>query len=210
MLRTKNAVRFIADLARRPLLAIAALMLVSCASRPPPLDVPTPPLASQPRDASAPDSPPARERRSPFVEPPGVVFSEVTQATIPSTICVPGWTATVRPSTSFAQSVKRKMLQEAGKDPSEALKYELDHFLPLALGGHPRSIDNLWLQEWNGPRSARIKDRLERNLQLAVCGGTLTLQEARAAIVGGWIDAYKRFVGMTRGMPGIREDEAVE
>ena len=135
MLRTKNAGRMIEDFARRTLLAIAALMLASCASTPPPVDIPTPPLASQPHDASTPDSDPARERRSPFVEPPGVIFSEVTQMTITSTICVPGWTATVRPSTSFTQGVKKKMLQQAGKDPSEALRYELDHFVPLALGG---------------------------------------------------------------------------
>ena len=31
------------------------------------------------------------------------------------------------------------MLEQAGVDPSEAIKYELDHFVPLALGRHPRA-----------------------------------------------------------------------
>jgi hypothetical protein len=54
----------------------------------------------------------------------------------------------------------------AGLDRAEAVKYELDHFVPLAIGGHPRSEDNLWLQSWVGAWNARVKDRLERRLQV--------------------------------------------
>jgi hypothetical protein len=31
------------------------------------------------------------------------------------------------------------MLARAGIDPQQAIVYELDHFVPLASGGHPRS-----------------------------------------------------------------------
>ena len=85
-------------------------------------------------------------RRSPFEEPPGAYSSDVTQSNIATTICIPGWTATVRPSTSFTQGVKRLMLRRASLDPADAIKYELDHYVPLAIGGHLRSGDNLWLQ----------------------------------------------------------------
>jgi hypothetical protein len=53
------------------------------------------------------------------------------------------------------------MLARAGHKPAEAPQDELDHFVPLALGGHPAAEDNLWLQSWVGEWSARIKDRLE-------------------------------------------------
>ena len=107
----------------------------------------TPETASaQPSERSAPPT-----RRSPFSEPPGVFFADVHQGNVAQTICVPGWTATIRPSKSFTQGLKRVMLARAGLPPTEAVKYELDHFVPLAVGGHPRSEDNLWLQRGVAP-----------------------------------------------------------
>lgn len=148
---------------------------------------------------TAPSGPPTAAEapvgRSPFTEPRGVVVNAaVTQESIASTICISGWTATVRPPTSYTNRVKRAMLQQAGLDLSSADKYELDHFVPLALGGHPTSIDNLWLQSWDGAWSARLKDRLERTLQLHVCAGRIRLDEARSAIQRGWKAAYKKYV----------------
>jgi hypothetical protein len=105
----------------------------------------------------------APAKRSPLREPPGVFFADVTQANVSSTICVSGWTATVRPSTSFTGRLKLLMLSRAGLQPADAARFELDHYFPLALGGHPRSEDNLWLQPWEGTWTARLKDRLERS-----------------------------------------------
>ena len=99
------------------------------------------------------------------------------------------------------------MLRDAGVPESEAIKYELDHFVPLALGGHPRSIDNLWLQHWDGPWSARVKDRLERALQLKVCAGQVALDAARSAIERDWKRAYEIYVGR---VPATRESETLE
>lgn len=56
------------------------------------------------------------------------------------------------------------MLSQAGLDPKNAIKYELGHLVPLAVGGHPPSEDALWLQEWDGEWNARLKNRLERRL----------------------------------------------
>jgi hypothetical protein len=46
----------------------------------------------------------------------------VTQANIHQTICVPGWAATVRPSTSFTNGVKAKLLREQGLPQADAPK----------------------------------------------------------------------------------------
>ena len=103
-------------------------------------------------------------------------------------------------------------MQRAGLDPADSIKYELDHYVPLALGGHPRAEDNLWLQSWDGTWSARTKDRLERRLQVLVCAGKLSLRTARDAIQDGWRAAYREYVGVepTALLRGIEEEEVVE
>ena len=64
---------------------------------------------------------------------PGEVNPAVTQDTIHQTICVSGYTATIRPTVSYTNDLKRRLLAE------QHLKgtigdYELDHFIPLELG----------------------------------------------------------------------------
>ena len=163
------------------------------------------------QEREVPASVDARSVRSPLAQPPGALFADVMQASISTTICTPGWTATVRPSTSFTQGVKLKFLREAGLDLDRAVDYELDHFVPLALGGHPRSLDNLWLQRWDGEWNAHLKDRLERRLQVMVCEGRLTLRAAQTAVERNWKRAYRRYVVQTRGASSeLADDEVVD
>jgi len=135
--------------------------------------------------------------------PPGAINEDVTQDNIQHTICVSGWTATVRPSTVYTNGVKKKLMREQGLPEPDISKYELDHFIPLSLGGHPRKIENLWLQPWDGQWGAKTKDRLERRLHALVCAGAMMLTQAREAIRTDWISAFKRYVG-------DREPAAVE
>ena len=72
---------------------------------------------------------------------------DVTENTIAQTICVVGYTATVRPSTTYTNGVKSKLVREAGLDASHMADYELDHVIPLAVGGHPRKLSNLQRSE---------------------------------------------------------------
>lgn len=123
---------------------------------------------------------------------------DVHQDTINKTICVPGYTASVRPSTTYTNGVKLKVLREHGLPASAAKDYELDHRIPLALGGHPRNLHNLMLQPWEGPDGAKAKDRLERRLQRLVCTRKLPLDEARHAIYVDWQAAYRKYVGLAR------------
>lgn len=118
---------------------------------------------------------------------------DVSQRTIAATICVSGYTKEVRPSTTYTNGVKLKLLREQGLDPSTASDYELDHIIPLALGGHPRSLKNLMLQPWEGENGARRKDRLEVKLQCLVCSGQVPLDDARDAIFNDWQTAYHQY-----------------
>lgn len=57
-------------------------------------------------------------------------------------------------------------MRQQGMDyDAEKVNFELDHTIPLALGGHPRNLNNLMLQPWEGHDGAKRKDRLEVKLQ---------------------------------------------
>lgn len=116
---------------------------------------------------------------------------EVRQETIPETICRAGYTRSVRPAASFTQGVKSRLIREAGLDASARSDYELDHIVPLALGGHPRQLSNLRLQPWSGPDSAVEKDRLEVRLQHLVCRGAVSLAEAQHCIAEDWHECQR-------------------
>lgn len=122
---------------------------------------------------------------------PGAFNPAVTQATIGKTICVSGWTKTVRPSVSVTDRIKRKLLAPGER----AQDFELDHLASLQLGGAPADEQNLWLEPYAGPCGARAKDVLETNLKRRVCSGTLTLRQAQGAITANWVNAYNLYVG---------------
>lgn len=111
---------------------------------------------------------------------------DVAQDSIGQTICVTGYTATIRPSPTYTNGVKAKLLREAGLDASHMADYQLDHVIPLAVGGHPRKLSNLQLQPWQGEDSAYEKDGLERRLQNMVCLGEVTLVDAQFCIAENW------------------------
>jgi hypothetical protein len=119
-------------------------------------------------------------------QPIAALNPDVHQDTIKDTICVVGYTKTVRPSASYTNGIKRRLLREAGRPIEDATLYELDHIIPLALGGHPRSLINLMLQPWEGQDGAKRKDKLEVKLQCLVCTGQLELSVARAEIFNDW------------------------
>ena len=111
---------------------------------------------------------------------------DVDEDTIDSTICVSGYTKSVRPATSYTNGVKKKLMREAGIDAARVGDYELDHIVPLALGGHPRKLSNLMLQPWEGEHGAKMKDLLERRLNSLVCHGKLDLTDAQVCIARDW------------------------
>jgi hypothetical protein len=107
---------------------------------------------------------------------PGALNPGVTQSTIRTTICVRGWTRTVRPPSSYTSALKREQLRRFGlRGPPSA--YQEDHLISLELGGSPTDPRNLWPEPY--PRAAGV-DRVENELNARVCSGELSLAEARA------------------------------
>ena len=128
---------------------------------------------------------------------PGAVNPVVTQETIDATICVRGWTHTVRPSAEYTEALKRRQIREYGYGDRRLRSYEEDHLLPLDLDGSPTDPRNLWPEPRDPPDGwgADRKDELEAVLVRLVCSGRLSLAEAQRAIVTDWIAAYRRYVG---------------
>jgi hypothetical protein len=128
---------------------------------------------------------------------PGAVDSRVTQSNIGSTICVVGYTKTVRPPTSYTNSLKYQQLHSgyAVNGDLDMRNYEEDHLIPLAVGGNPTDPHNLFPQYYGGAYGARHKDRLELKLHLLVCAGSVTLKNAQLAFKKDWRIAYRKYVG---------------
>ncbi|MER7840761.1 hypothetical protein ABTY98_33905 [Streptomyces sp. NPDC096040] len=122
---------------------------------------------------------------------PGSYNSAVTQSTIGSTICVSGWTATVRPPTSYTNPLKAQGIIDYGYSDTNMSDYEEDHLVPLELGGAPRDPGNLWPEPHYGTKTAYTKDGVETKLKNAVCNGTITLSAARSAIRTNWTTALQ-------------------
>jgi hypothetical protein len=125
---------------------------------------------------------------------PGAVDPSVTQSNIQTTICKPGYTATVRPSESYTNRIKKQLLPLYGYHNANPLNFELDHLIPLEIGGAPRDVKNLWPQPYAGKLGARVKDVLETGLNRKVCSGDITLANARYAIAHDWPKAYRKYV----------------
>jgi len=123
----------------------------------------------------------------------GAFNPDVRQETIGETICVPGYTKTVQPSTNFTHGVKQLLLKRAGRDRAQAFEYELDYIIPLGLGGHPRKLENLELQLRKGESGVKHKHRIEAKLQCLVCSGQVTLADAQREILTDWQAAHHRY-----------------
>jgi hypothetical protein len=122
---------------------------------------------------------------------PGSTYSSVTQSSIGSTICVSGWTSTIRPSTSYTNKLKTTQIAQYGYSDTSLSDYEEDHLIPLELGGNPTDPANLWPEPHatvNGGSSSK-KDTIENRLKKMVCAGTITLAAARKAIAKNWTTA---------------------
>jgi hypothetical protein len=114
---------------------------------------------------------------------PGVTSPFVSQENISGTICVRGYTKTVRPSASYTTALKRKQIKQYGYSDTNPSDYEEDHLISLELGGAPTDPRNLWPERGASPNP---KDRVENQLRAAVCAHQITLAEAQDAIRTNW------------------------
>lgn len=120
---------------------------------------------------------------------PGAVNRAVTQRTIRTTICTPGWAASVRPDVSVTEPWKFRAMRAYGVStmPGQAQQYEYDHLIPIELGGAPLDTRNLFPQPHEpAATGSYAKDKVENRLKAEVCAGTVTLAAARKAIRTDW------------------------
>ena len=135
------------------------------------------------------------------VATPGAINPAVTQANIHSTICVPGYTKTIRPPSSYTTNLKIRQLSSFPYSAFNNLNtrdFEEDHLISLELGGSPTNPKNLWPEPYASSSGARVKDRLENALHALVCSGSITLAKAQSAISTNWYLAYEKYVLRTK------------
>jgi hypothetical protein len=113
---------------------------------------------------------------------PGALNPDVTQDTIHSTVCVPGWTDQVQPPASYTIALKLRQMRDFGEAGSPR-NYKEDHLVPLSIGGAPRDPNNLFPQP---AAKTTEKEDLEDHLHQAVCSGQMTLTAAQAKMQHDW------------------------
>ena len=117
---------------------------------------------------------------------PGAVLT-----TDEGTICQPGYSKSVRHTSG---QLKHGIYVEYGIN-RNAGHYEIDHLIPLGIGGTD-SPENLWPESRDTqPWTAGVKDRLENYLHVEVCAGHIAVQDAQKAIAADWVAAYRRYLG---------------
>src|SRR6266571_1633118 len=114
---------------------------------------------------------------------PGVIDPAVTQDNLQDTICVPGYTKTVRPSVTFTNSLKVQQITEYGYIDTNLHDYEEDHLISLELGGAPSDPKNLWPEPGGSPNP---KDKIENLCHKKVCDGEIPLADAQHDIATNW------------------------
>jgi hypothetical protein len=116
---------------------------------------------------------------------PGETFAAATT----SQVCVSGYSASVR---NVSQATRLAVFAAYHVDYALHGGYELDHLIPLELGGD-NAAANLWPEPLDGAGGAKIKDKLENKLHALVCSGQVALTEAQQAIAGDWYAASVKY-----------------
>jgi len=76
--------------------------------------------------------------------------------------------------------------------PQPAGMYEVDHIIPLTIGGS-NDIKNLWLEAASPKPGFHEKDVLENVMHRRVCSGQETLKQAQREMATDWYAAYKKY-----------------
>jgi len=112
----------------------------------------------------------------------------VTAANIASTICRRGYSSSVRPPEEVTHAIKVHMVAAYGLTGTPFARLELDHLVPLSLGGASNER-NLWPEPRGGATGAEAKDVVEVRLHEQVCRGEVDLRVAQQAIARDWLTA---------------------
>ena len=131
----------------------------------------------------------------PIVPNPAKTPGDVLTADV-DVICSKGYTKTVRDVPDFLKNQVFAAYGIASREPGE---YEVDHVVPLEIGGS-NSLKNLFAQSFRTqPWNAHVKDRLENKLHELVCSGKLDIRQAQREIASDWIASYQKYIGPPPG-----------
>lgn len=114
---------------------------------------------------------------------PGATNPDVTQATIHQTICVPNWSDSVRPSTSYTSRLRDAEMLLYYPPGTPVTSVRQDHLIAQSLGGHLTDPRNLWPQPYE---ASKVKDNHSNRLRVLVCSREMTLQAAQHEILDTW------------------------
>ena len=124
------------------------------------------------------------------VKTPGKIDPKLTK----EILCAKDFTTTsVR---DVSEELKNKVFASYAMRPSkDPCPCEVDHFIPLEVGGS-NDEENLWPQSYlTKPWNALVKDKLEDQLHSEVCKGETALKDAQEEIRTDWIKAYQKRFG---------------
>jgi hypothetical protein len=146
------------------------------------------------------------QQPAPILPDPKLTPGDAFEVTVQD-LCVPGYTKKVR---NVPAEMKREVYEAYGVTAHGPGDYEVDHLIPLELGGS-NSSKNLWPESHRtSPWNAQVKDRLEGKLHALVCAGRLDLKTAQQAIASNWIEAYKFYVNPNPPVSEIASPAASE
>ena len=113
---------------------------------------------------------------------PGAVFPNATT----QQICDYGYASSVR---NVPYSEKEQAYTEYGIRYHSPGQYEVDHLIPLELGGS-NDIANLWPEAASPKPGFHEKDKVENYLHDQVCSGAMSLRDAQNQIATNWLAVY--------------------
>jgi hypothetical protein len=116
---------------------------------------------------------------------PGDVDPRVTPGNVARTICRRGYSAWVRPPQEVTHRLKLQVTRDYGIPDVPFSEVELDHLVPLSLGG-ASDVRNLWPQLRSGPHDVADKDAVAERLHALVCSGRKGLRAAQQAMATDW------------------------
>lgn len=107
-----------------------------------------------------------------------------------SEVCTAGYAKTAR---SVSAKVKAEVFREYGVTKHPHGSYEIDHLVPLELGGS-NDIRNLWPEAAQPKPGFHEKDKVENDLHRRACAGRITLRAAQELIRSNWLKLWPRHI----------------
>lgn len=125
----------------------------------------------------------------------------VARGALPDPECTPGAVMTsdlevichqsTRERRHVPANVHRAAFTDYGLSyPQASGAFEVDHLIPLELGGD-NTIDNLWPEAASPGPGFREKDRVENYLHRRVCDGSMSVRDAQRLIATDWLSVWK-------------------